>query len=345
MAGDDENSTNPPPVPPTLKASHTLSTIKLPILKKGVSTEDANQKFHRFLPFSWSQVSLIMRTNLGVDTHSFDDLYNNLRVFESDVKGSTASSSCTQNVAFVSSDSTNSTNEVDHKDLEGVYWTGHAEDNIENYAFRSSNVEDSHVNDRFAKVKGMHAIGPPMTGIYMPPKFYFGMDESKFTYGPKQFKTSESDAKTSDLASCESNSSVETLESVSKPVEYKTKAVSEPKVWSDAPIIKDYESDSDDEYVCKASVEQETPSCAFINTVKHVKTPMHTVKDQDTCSQNPKVPKRDWTGLMSKRLGLGYGYTKKACFVCGSFSHLIRDCDFHEKRMAKQIELNKRKNK
>ncbi|GJT84035.1 hypothetical protein Tco_1058377 [Tanacetum coccineum] len=42
---------------------------------------------------------------------SFDDLYNNLRVFESDVKGSTASSSSTQNVAFVS-ENTSSTNDV-----------------------------------------------------------------------------------------------------------------------------------------------------------------------------------------------------------------------------------------
>nr|GEW95919.1 putative ribonuclease H-like domain-containing protein [Tanacetum cinerariifolium] len=48
---------------------------------------------------------------------------------------------------------------------------------------------------------------------------------------------------------------------------------------------------------------------------------------------------------MSKRLGLRYGYTRKACFVCGSFSHLIRDCDFHEKRIAKHVELNKSKNK
>ncbi|GJS26289.1 ribonuclease H-like domain-containing protein [Tanacetum coccineum] len=77
-----------------------------------VSTEDANQKFLRSLPASWSQVSLIMRTKPGVDTLSFDDLYNNLRVFESDIKGSTASSSSTQNVAFVSSKSTNSTNDV-----------------------------------------------------------------------------------------------------------------------------------------------------------------------------------------------------------------------------------------
>ncbi|GJS53042.1 copia protein [Tanacetum coccineum] len=59
----------------------------------GVSTEDANQKFLRSLPSAWSQVSLIMRTKPGVDSLSFDDLYNNLRVFENDVKGSTASSS------------------------------------------------------------------------------------------------------------------------------------------------------------------------------------------------------------------------------------------------------------
>nr|GEZ65705.1 hypothetical protein [Tanacetum cinerariifolium] len=53
-----------------------------------------------------------MWTKPGVDTLNFDDLYNNLRVFESDVKGFTGSSSSTLNVAFVSSDNTSSTNEV-----------------------------------------------------------------------------------------------------------------------------------------------------------------------------------------------------------------------------------------
>ncbi|GJS11092.1 hypothetical protein Tco_0367888 [Tanacetum coccineum] len=84
---------------------------QLEIHGAGVSTEDANQKFLRSLPSVWSQVSLIMRTKPGVDSLSFDDLYNNLRVFESDVKGSTASSSSTQNVAFVSKN-TSSTNDV-----------------------------------------------------------------------------------------------------------------------------------------------------------------------------------------------------------------------------------------
>ncbi|GKC46092.1 hypothetical protein Tco_1063814, partial [Tanacetum coccineum] len=78
---------------------------------EGLSTDDANQKFLRSLPSAWSQVSLIMRTKPGIDSLSFDDLYNNLRVFESDVKGSNASSSNTQNVAFVS-ENTSSTNDV-----------------------------------------------------------------------------------------------------------------------------------------------------------------------------------------------------------------------------------------
>ncbi|GJS92551.1 ribonuclease H-like domain-containing protein, partial [Tanacetum coccineum] len=85
---------------------------QLEIHGAGVSTEDANKKFLRSLPSAWSQVSLIMRTKPGVDTLSFDDLYNNLRVFESDIKGSTASSSSSpQNVAFVS-ETPNSTNEL-----------------------------------------------------------------------------------------------------------------------------------------------------------------------------------------------------------------------------------------
>nr|GEU79290.1 hypothetical protein [Tanacetum cinerariifolium] len=86
---------------------------QLEIHGAGVSHEDANQKFLKSLPSSWSQVALIMMTKLGLDTLSFDDLYSNLRVFKRDVKGTTASlSSNTQNVAFVSADNTSSTNTV-----------------------------------------------------------------------------------------------------------------------------------------------------------------------------------------------------------------------------------------
>nr|GEX34245.1 hypothetical protein [Tanacetum cinerariifolium] len=85
---------------------------QLEIHGAGVSHEDANQKFLKSLPSSWSQVDLIMRTKPGLDTLSFDDLYNNLRVFKHDVKGTTTSSSNIQNVAFVSTENTSSTNDV-----------------------------------------------------------------------------------------------------------------------------------------------------------------------------------------------------------------------------------------
>ncbi|GKB15659.1 ribonuclease H-like domain-containing protein, partial [Tanacetum coccineum] len=75
------------------------------------NSEGLHKGYDRSLPSAWSQVSLIMRTKPRVDSLSFDDLCNNLRVFESDVKSSTASSFSTQNVAFLSKN-TSSTNEV-----------------------------------------------------------------------------------------------------------------------------------------------------------------------------------------------------------------------------------------
>ncbi|GKB22561.1 putative ribonuclease H-like domain-containing protein [Tanacetum coccineum] len=204
---------------------------------------------------------------------------------------------------------------------------------------RSSDTEDSPVNDRYAE--GMHVVPPPMTAIYIPSGPNKEINESQYTYGPKQYKPSESDTRSSDFNSCKSNSSKETLESIPELVVNEPKVVIQPKFWSDAPIIEEYESDSDDDYVSTPSKEHE-PSFAFVSTDKHVKTPRETVKNQHTYSQNPKVDKKDWNGLMSKRLGLGYGFAMKAYFVYGSFSHLITDCDFHEKRIAKQAELNER---
>nr|GEW76424.1 ribonuclease H-like domain-containing protein [Tanacetum cinerariifolium] len=76
----------------------------------GVSTEDANQKFLRSLPSAWSNISLIMRNKPGIDNIDIDDLYNNLKVYEVDIKDSSGSSLNSQNVAFVSAESTSNTN-------------------------------------------------------------------------------------------------------------------------------------------------------------------------------------------------------------------------------------------
>ncbi|GJT77357.1 ribonuclease H-like domain-containing protein [Tanacetum coccineum] len=77
-----------------------------------ISQEDANLKLLRSLPSAWNNIALIMRNKSDLDTLSMDDLYNNLKVYESEIKGQSSSSSNSQNVAFVSSENTSSTNEA-----------------------------------------------------------------------------------------------------------------------------------------------------------------------------------------------------------------------------------------
>ncbi|GJT20753.1 hypothetical protein Tco_0890690 [Tanacetum coccineum] len=77
-----------------------------------ISQKDANLKLLRSLPLAWNNIVLIMRNKSDLDTLSMDDLYNNLKVYESNIKGQSSLSLNTQNVAFVSSENTSSTNEV-----------------------------------------------------------------------------------------------------------------------------------------------------------------------------------------------------------------------------------------
>nr|GEX92817.1 hypothetical protein [Tanacetum cinerariifolium] len=77
-----------------------------------ISLEDANMKLLRSLPSAWNNIALIMSNKSNLDTLSMDDLYNNLKVYESEIKGQLGSSSNSQNVAFVSLENSSSTNET-----------------------------------------------------------------------------------------------------------------------------------------------------------------------------------------------------------------------------------------
>ncbi|GKE85393.1 hypothetical protein Tco_1559135 [Tanacetum coccineum] len=81
-------------------------------LKAKKHSEDANLKLLRSLPSAWNNIALIMRNKADLDELSMDDLYNNLKVYEAEIKSQSSSSSNSQNVAFVSSDDNSSTNEA-----------------------------------------------------------------------------------------------------------------------------------------------------------------------------------------------------------------------------------------
>ncbi|GJU25481.1 ribonuclease H-like domain-containing protein [Tanacetum coccineum] len=87
---------------------------QLELLIEKISQEDVNQKLLRSLSPEWNTHAVVWRNKADLDTMSMDDLYNNLKVYEPEVKGMSSSSSSTQNMAFVSSsnNNTSSTNEV-----------------------------------------------------------------------------------------------------------------------------------------------------------------------------------------------------------------------------------------
>ncbi|GJW10429.1 hypothetical protein Tco_1576256 [Tanacetum coccineum] len=84
------------------------------LLDEKLSQEDVNKKLLRSLSPEWNTHAVVWRNKADLETMSMDDLYNNLKVYEPEVKGMFSSSSSTQNMAFVSSlnNNTSSTNEA-----------------------------------------------------------------------------------------------------------------------------------------------------------------------------------------------------------------------------------------
>ncbi|GKF05101.1 ribonuclease H-like domain-containing protein, partial [Tanacetum coccineum] len=84
---------------------------QLAIIGENISQENINLKFLTSLPSEWNTHVVVWRNKHDLDTMSFDDLYNNFKIVEQEVKGTASSSSSSQNMAFVSSPiSTNKVN-------------------------------------------------------------------------------------------------------------------------------------------------------------------------------------------------------------------------------------------
>ncbi|GKD92144.1 hypothetical protein Tco_1371981 [Tanacetum coccineum] len=90
----------------TKKTQRNLVNL-LELLGETISQEDMNQKLLRSLSPEWNTHVVMWRNKTDLDTMSMDDLYNNLKVYEPEVKGMSSSSSSTQNMAFVSSSNNN----------------------------------------------------------------------------------------------------------------------------------------------------------------------------------------------------------------------------------------------
>ncbi|GJU81356.1 ribonuclease H-like domain-containing protein [Tanacetum coccineum] len=109
--------------------------------------------------------------------------------------------------------------------------------------------------------------------------------------------------------------------------ETESESLSEPNEMSKSRLEVTNEKD-----VSAPKSKEVEPSC-----VSHIKTPRQPLKDKEA----HKVNRKNWNDMMERELGEGYSFTKKKCFVCGSLSHLIKDCDYYEKKMAREAEVKR----
>ncbi|GJS54817.1 hypothetical protein Tco_0628179 [Tanacetum coccineum] len=133
-------------------------------------------------------------------------------------------------------------------DGEGVDWTSHSEEE-EDYALMA-----------FAAVQAQtqrEQLGDASIEIHAYTQAVKKVEAQLVAHQQSQLLSQASESETQiDFDTCDSNCSDETHESLPEPAVNEPKVVSQPKVWSDAPIIEEYESDSEDEHVGVSAKEE-----------------------------------------------------------------------------------------
>ncbi|GKE95012.1 hypothetical protein Tco_1579867, partial [Tanacetum coccineum] len=146
--------------------------------------------------------------------------------------------------------------------------------------------------------------------------------------GPQEHEPSVPDDRSSEYFTCQSNDSVGSIGTSSEHSVDPESEISRvpPEVYVSTPIT------INEKGVSALKSKEVEPSC-----VSYIKTPRQPIKDQEI------VNRKNWNAVMERELGEGYSFTKKKCFVCGSLSHLIKDCDYYEKKMAREAEFKKQR--
>nr|GEY45200.1 ribonuclease H-like domain-containing protein [Tanacetum cinerariifolium] len=321
--------------------------------------------------FEWRTHTLIWRNKTDLEDQSLDDLFNSLKIYEAEVKSSSFASTSTQNIAFVSFQNTNNTIEqvsvvasvsaasakilasalpnvdtlsnamamltVKAKrflqrtgrnlrangptsmgfDMSKAAMTGdfkqkknqptmpswHSPLQVLLVLTMSSETDESFpaspIYDRYQSGEGCHAVPPLYIRTFMPPK-----PDLVFHDAPTV------------------NETVHTGFNVDLSPTKPDKDLSHTHRPS-ALIIEDWVSDSKDEF--EAEPIENAPS--FVQPTEQVKTLRPSVKPAEHPIPAPKIaiPKPKTDSNIRNR---------KACFVCKSLTHLIKDFNYYEKKMA-----------
>nr|GFC41014.1 ribonuclease H-like domain, reverse transcriptase, RNA-dependent DNA polymerase [Tanacetum cinerariifolium] len=159
--------------------------------------------------------------------------------------------------------------------------------------------------ERFVKTGEMHEVSPPITGTFMPTSYKLDLEETQVTFGSKSNTSSINTSESNDFVSCDNSDK----SSESKTYDFAS-CVSSPKT-------NDSFSTVDVKILPKSDVKDPSPtngfpSCSFKENVK---------PPRNLCNKSG----------IAVRIHCKNNFVRtKTCFVCGSKSHLIKDCNVYD---------------
>nr|GEV96900.1 hypothetical protein [Tanacetum cinerariifolium] len=251
--------------------------------------------------------TLIWRNKADLEEQSLDDLFNSLKIYEVEVKHSSSTGTTTQNLAFVSSSNPDSTTEsvsaaARHEEIS-------VQMNLLLWVLLCPrwSVITATGRDILQGSVGLLRIQEGMVLL----SHIEGMSQYHAVPLPDLvFNTAPTDVET--------NRPAFTVQlSPTKP-DQDMSLTNRPS----APIIKDWVFDFEDEFEIKAPLI--VPS--FVQSTRQVKSPRPSVQYVDT-----SIPVATPKPVSPKPTGNGKRRNRKACFVCKSLDHLIKDYDYHAK--------------
>ncbi|GJU06781.1 putative ribonuclease H-like domain-containing protein [Tanacetum coccineum] len=204
------------------------------------------------------------------------------------------------------------------------------------FTTNSEEVEGRPHFNRFAKLIYVNAVPPPLSGDYTPLSDHTDLDESQMSYGTKSSTSGDSNSVSNDFVSCDNSdksSEVNSNDFASSDSSIKT---SEPKSndstsCASTSSISTSESEAEIESFAGTPIQepiivQDLPSFSCNNSDKNENT------SRTSCNKN---------GYFNKKAGhfrKNNSSTSKSCFVCGSYLHLIKDCNYYETQYANDFD-------